>query len=243
MSGKKVIQILCIFCLISIVSAQQRVSGTVFLDLNKNGVKDSDETGIENVLVSNGRDVIKTNQNGSWLLPLTGDSLFFVIKPANYATTLNENMIPHATMNDGAPNCYSTITFDSTSYRITFKAARRPSEYQMNIYFPDDLTRSALDTTEVLVNVFAGSERSTVEMSLDRRADWKKLKQVVTLDPEVLRMHRLSSVLEEKYQGQTLEEIFGWKMDFPSKSRHMWRGTLPADLSAGTHCITVRPIL
>ena len=94
MISTKGIQVLCIICLISIASAQQTVQGTVFLDLNANGLKDTDEAGIAKILVSNGREVVQTNQNGLWLLPLTEDSLFFVIKPENYATALNENQIP-----------------------------------------------------------------------------------------------------------------------------------------------------
>jgi DNA repair exonuclease SbcCD nuclease subunit len=47
--------------------------------------------------------------------------------------------IPHATMNDGAPNGYSVITFDGNTYSVRFKAARRPENYQMNIYMPMNL--------------------------------------------------------------------------------------------------------
>ncbi len=42
----------------------------------------------------------------------------------------DETGIPHATMNDGAPNGYSLLTFDGNSYSIRFKAARRlPDEH------------------------------------------------------------------------------------------------------------------
>ncbi len=40
--------------------------------------------------------------------------------------------------------------------------------------------------------------------------------------------------------GRKLDTIFGWKMDYPSKSRHMWKAPLPADLATGTHTLTVR---
>jgi hypothetical protein len=153
---------------------------------------------------------------------------------------IDEVGIPHATMNDGGPNGYSIITFDSTTYRIIFKAARRPADYQMNIYLPDDIARTGLDTTNISVNIFAGSERSTVEMKFDSEEEWKNLIPVITIDPEVLRMHNLSPYLDEKVKGLGLEEIFGWKMDYPSKSRHMWRGTLPGNLPAGTRMVTIR---
>jgi hypothetical protein len=34
--------------------------------------------------------------------------------------------------------------------------------------------------------------------------------------------------------------VFGWKMDFPSKSDHFWKGNLPEGLGIGTHRITIR---
>ena len=38
---------------------------------------------------------------------------------------IDEVGIPHATMNDGAPNGYSVITFDGNQYSVEFKAARK----------------------------------------------------------------------------------------------------------------------
>ncbi len=153
---------------------------------------------------------------------------------------IDEVGIPHATMNDGAPNGYSIITFDGTAYSIAFKAARRPATYQMNIYLPDDIETTGLDTTKILVNVFAGSERSTVKIKIDDQEEWMALNKVRAADPEGLRMHKLSPYLDYKVNGQALEEVFGWKMDYPSKCRHMWQGSLPKTLPVGTHRVTVR---
>ncbi len=152
----------------------------------------------------------------------------------------DETGIPHATMNDGAPNGYSIITFDGNKYSIRFKAARRPADYQMNIYLPDELTPNELDTTKVLVNVFAGSSRSQVKMCLGKDGPWTSMKQVKTIDPECLRMHRLSPVLDTGIKGQALEDIFGYKMDYPSLSTHMWEAPVPGNLKEGTHVITVK---
>lgn len=151
----------------------------------------------------------------------------------------DETGIPHATMNDGAPNGYSVITFDGNSYSVQFKAARRPENYQMNIYLPNEIEKTATDTTSVLVNVFAGSERSVVEMSIDN-GDWRKMENFETIDPEVLRMHQLSPFLSEKVNGQPLDEIFGFAMDSPSISHHIWQGKLPFGINPGTHRVTIR---
>lgn len=154
--------------------------------------------------------------------------------------SFDERGIPHATMNDGAPNGYSIITFEGNRYAIEFKAASRPANYQMNIYLADDVPQTALAETEVLVNVFAGSERSTVEMRAGNSGAWQPLEHTRTIDPECLRMHEQSPYLDMEANGRKLDTVFGWKMDYPSESRHMWRGTLPKELAPGTHTLTVR---
>lgn len=151
----------------------------------------------------------------------------------------DETGIPHATMNDGAPNGYSIISFDGSKYSVQFKAARRPADYQMNIYLPDALTKTMADTTHVLVNVFAGSGKSVVEMQIDK-GNWIKMENFKTIDPEILRMHQLSPFLSEKVNGQPLDEVFGYSMDYPSVSTHIWKAEFPKGVEPGTHRITVR---
>lgn len=55
-------------------------------------------------------------------------------------------------------------------------------------------------------------------------------------------MHELSPFLDETVLGQPLDEVLGWKMDYPSKTRHMWEAKLPAHLEPDTHLVTVRTI-
>jgi hypothetical protein len=66
------------------------------------------------------------------------------------------------------------------------------------------------------------------------------MEHVRTIDPECLRMHLLSPVLDQFVDNKRLDQIFGWKMDYPSISTHMWQANLPVDLPAGTHKVTVR---
>jgi len=151
----------------------------------------------------------------------------------------DETGIPHATMNDGAPNGYSIISFNGNKYSVKYKAARRPADYQMNIYLPDALTKTMADTTHVLVNVFAGSEKSVVEMQIDN-GNWIKMENFRTIDPEILRMHQLSPFLDAKVNGEKLDDIFGYSMDYPSVSTHIWKTQFPKGIEPGTHKITVR---
>ena len=70
-------------------------SGTVFEDHSGAGRRQSSSRGLAGVLVSNGRDVIATDADGRWSLPVAdGDSLF-VIKPPHWATPARAGGIPH----------------------------------------------------------------------------------------------------------------------------------------------------
>lgn len=148
--------------------------------------------------------------------------------------------IPHATMNDGAPNGYAILKISGNQYNIQYKAARRPAEYQMNIYLPDDISESALDTTDVLVNIFNGSEKSKVEMKLDHMNDWLPMSQTTARDPANMAMYLLSPILDQEIEGSKLDAVLGWKMDRPSESNHFWTVAVPKDLKAGTYRMTVR---
>lgn len=153
---------------------------------------------------------------------------------------VDERGIPHATMNDGAPNGYSIISFNGNNYSVRFKPAGRPDSYQMNIHLNDDILQSAADTTQVLVNVFAGSARSKVEMRVGRDAPWQELSQEFVPDPLNLWMHSLSPYLKEQVLDVKLDTRFGWAMDYPSISTHIWKGILPSGLKPGTYTLSVR---
>lgn len=152
----------------------------------------------------------------------------------------DETGIPHATMNDGTPNGYSVLTFDGNQYSVRFKAARRPADYQMNIYWPDELTKAELDTTQLRVNVFAGSARSKVEFQLAGQTDWTPLQLTPQRDPVNMAMYQQSPYLEATVNNTKLDTIFGWSMDKPSISTHIWQANVRANVAAGTHRIIVR---
>lgn len=132
--------------------------------------------------------------------------------------------IPHATMDDGTPNGYSIITFNGTKYSILYKSARKPVEYQMNIFAPDEVAAADLEKTKVVVNVFSGSEKSTVEMQVGSNGMWTKMEHVKDKDPFYVRM-----VDEDKQK-------IGNAMNSP----HIWEATLPKDIAPGFYLINVR---
>ena len=74
--------------------AQETARGTVFEDLNADGVRDDGEPGIADVRVSNGRDVVLTDADGRYELAADGETIIFITKPSGYATPVNAQMLP-----------------------------------------------------------------------------------------------------------------------------------------------------
>ncbi|SEK27572.1 calcineurin-like phosphoesterase C-terminal domain-containing protein [Parapedobacter koreensis] len=70
-------------------SAQDVVKGFVFEDTNQNGMKERREKGLAGVAVSNGQEVVLTDNTGTYELPIGNDDIVFVIKPAGYQVRLN----------------------------------------------------------------------------------------------------------------------------------------------------------
>lgn len=68
--------------------------GTVFHDLNGNGVLDEGEPPIAGVPISNGLDVVLTDEEGRWELPIEGDTVIFMTKPSGYAIDTKERLTP-----------------------------------------------------------------------------------------------------------------------------------------------------
>ncbi|MCC5937306.1 MAG: calcineurin-like phosphoesterase C-terminal domain-containing protein [Lunatimonas sp.] len=153
----------------------------------------------------------------------------------------DETGIPHATMNDGAPNGYTFLHIDGSEYALRFKAARRPADYQMNIYLADDIPADKLTDSEVVVNVFSGSQRSTVEMRVSGQKEWLPMDFTPMPDPYNAWMHSLSPFLDLRLSGgERADEALGWKMDLPRNSFHIWSAKLPEGLAPGTHYLEVR---
>jgi hypothetical protein len=145
--------------------------------------------------------------------------------------TPDEVGIPHAMMRDGTPNGYSILRFDGNDYRVRYKVARRPADYQMNVFAPGAVPSSEADEKEVLVNVFSGSERTHVMMRLGQRGEWIPLARALRPDPYFLELKRRE--FESKPRPARSLPPAG-------ASRHLWAGRLPADPPSGTFVLEVR---
>lgn len=142
----------------------------------------------------------------------------------------DERGIPHATMSDGGPNGYTIVTFDGSGYSMEVKAASRPADDQMRIWAPEEVSTGELGATEVVVNVYGGSSRSTVEMRIGG-GEWRPMRQDPREDPYFLAMKRLE-------ESETPPP--GRKLPKPRKTTHIWAATLPETLAPGGHLIEIR---
>ncbi len=72
----------------------QSVSGVVYHDLDENRQRDEGEPGVAGVSVSNGLEVVQTDDSGRYELPARDEIIMFVTKPAGYMVPVNEVMLP-----------------------------------------------------------------------------------------------------------------------------------------------------
>lgn len=142
-----------------------------------------------------------------------------------------EENIPHSMMGDGSPNGYSVITFDKNKYSIRYKGFGKDKDYQMQAYLPDEVTSEDANKTEVILNVFAGSEKSIVEMKIDSDGKWQKMEQ----SPGKSQYYKIAVTEEEKYKSPR----YDWCKE-GDVSEHMWKANLTDKLGVGTHLIFFR---
>jgi hypothetical protein len=68
--------------------------GTVFEDLDADGKRGPGEPGIPEVRVSDGRQVVLTDEGGRYALEIDDEAVVFITKPSGFATPVNGHMLP-----------------------------------------------------------------------------------------------------------------------------------------------------
>ncbi len=159
----------------------------------------------------------------------------------------DERGIPIALESDGSPNGFHILSVDGVRYTTELVAARDPSRSQMRIaldsqvhradpevlkdYHPGALlggpiARAVAGSTRLVVNLFDGGPRSTVSATIGRNGQHIQLAKVERRDPFVDEVYARNTDTKKPWVKSGL-------------SSHIWQATLPADLSAGTHRVTV----
>ena len=72
----------------------QIARGVVYLDADGNGRRAANAPGLPGVYVSNGRDIVATDAQGRYQLPVADGDIIFARKPAGYAFTLDQFNAP-----------------------------------------------------------------------------------------------------------------------------------------------------
>lgn len=159
--------------------------GVVFEDFNRNGVRDNGEHGINNVLVSNGVDVVKTRGNGEYVLPVRGDAVLFVIKPAGYAVPTDENQIPRF---------YYIHQPQGTPSAVAAQIQARAKEYGPEVSFD--------------VVAATGELPASVDFPLYRSKEDDEFKAILIADPQPQRLRHFGLLDKEGMEVNYVRDDF-----------------------------------
>jgi hypothetical protein len=150
---------------------------------------------------------------------------------------------------DGSPNGFHILSIDGQNYVTRFQPASEPNARQMRIVLDSQFHRARKEiyseyrmgellgspipqenafATDVIVNVFDGGPRTSVEYRIGNRAP-VTMQRVVRSDPFVEEVFARNEATKKP-----------WVKAEPSS--HIWSARLPRELEAGTHCIAVRAV-
>lgn len=144
----------------------------------------------------------------------------------------DEYGIPHSMMRDGTPTGYGFLEIDGADWSFSFKAARRPADFQMHISAPSEISISNSDMTEVFANIFNALPDAAVEMKIGESGEWLEMHYTEEPDPVYMEMKQREDQLR----------YVAWRRtgDVNENARHLWKSGLPAGLEPGTYTIFVR---
>jgi hypothetical protein len=77
-----------------VAARAETARGTVFEDLDADGNRDPGEPGVPEVRVSDGREVVLTDESGHYSLEIGDEAIIFITKPSGFATPVNGHMLP-----------------------------------------------------------------------------------------------------------------------------------------------------
>jgi hypothetical protein len=148
------------------------------------------------------------------------------------------------------------MNITGNQFDMEFKAARRPAEYQMDIWAPEQIRSTEGPATEVVANFFSGNEKSKLEMRLDKTGEWLPMTQYTGKSPyfqqdydrQVALLKKIAAfagkdVNDERVMKKVADEfdmLTGMVSPEPGDTPHLWKATLPATIIPGYHVIQVR---
>lgn len=144
----------------------------------------------------------------------------------------DEYGIPHSLMQDGTPIGYGFLEIDDNDWKFSFKAARRPADFQMHVYAPDEIRTSEIVNNEVYTNIFNALPDATVQMKVGKNGKWMTMSRTQEPDPFYEAM---------KEREDALDDVTWLRVgDANPTPHHLWKSKLPEDLEPGTYSVFIR---
>jgi len=143
--------------------------------------------------------------------------------------------IPLSLMSCGTPKGYFEINFNNDNYKIKYKGVDLPSNKQFSVWlgnYNSEPLSSLSNNNEFYVNVFSGSENTSVSVELDDNNSINLKRERIT-DPYVNYIKR--SQKDEKSPDKNSKK----SPYLRTKSRHIWKGIFPDNFKKGYNKIVI----
>ena len=148
-----------------------------------------------------------------------------------YTGELDDKGIPPSTMADGTKKGYAVVTFKGNKYELDYHVSNAPKDERMNIFLPKVTEKKKNSKASMYVNYYLGGVKDTLEYRVDG-GKWVEMKRTDTFDPHLLL---------EVFKWDTAENLpKGLRPNDPNLSTHIWKASVPSNLSIGKHTIEFR---
>jgi hypothetical protein len=193
----KFFQLLIALLLSTQVLFSAQIKGFVFEDINNNTIFDNADLKLSKVLISNGHDIVETNEKGEYSINANSGDVIFVINPAGYEffrTDLGNNDFYYNYFPEGSPklNYPGVEPIGKLPESVNFRLKKSKINDKFNmLLFGDSQVRN---TSEI--NYFA---HSSLEASLTENAELGVMLGDIVYDdlsniPELIRTVSISKL-------------------------------------------------
>ena len=142
----------------------------------------------------------------------------------------DEYGIPHAMMSDGTPTSYTFLHIDGNSWKMSWRASRRPDDFQMYISAPDVVESTETPSVTITANIFNALPSAMVRIRIGNNGGWRVMERVPGHDPS-----RLTVAGRESELGEV-----PWRnLGNPQISEHLWVAEPGVTLETGVYTIEV----
>ncbi len=145
----------------------------------------------------------------------------------------DEYGIPHAMMSDGTPTSYAFLHIDGSEWKMSWKAARRPAEFQMHVYAPETVTTQESAGIYVTAHIFNALPTAEVKMRIGNSGEWIYMEKISKPDP-------VRVIVTER--EAELGEVPWRNISRAALSEYLWEAKINTKLNTGVHVIQVKAI-